>query len=266
MLDGDDYLADQGFIGRACEAIDLHRDRPIVFAQAGHRVRHLDGRWGDADVLPPIEGAERVLTGAAYLRFVFETNFFTHLGALYRREPALRAGFYTAEISSSDMDSLLRLALDGEVLLLNQIAGYWVQHGSNTSARLALEDFGANVRIFRRAARQAVRRGLCSWGELHGPLTRYEARTLVYLFNTRIAGTGRRPLDLARFLGIALAINPALLRNERFLTACRGYARTLIRPVLEQGHLGRSILYAFRLLRAIYRRLGGKPLIEVLTQ
>jgi glycosyltransferase involved in cell wall biosynthesis len=32
MLDGDDYLADPGFIGRACEAIDLHRDRPIVFA------------------------------------------------------------------------------------------------------------------------------------------------------------------------------------------------------------------------------------------
>ena len=81
-----------------------------------------------------------------------------------------------------------------------------------------------------------------------------------------IGGTARGPLDLARFLCFALAINPALLRDERFLTACRGYARTLIRPALEHGHLGRSILYAFRLLRAIYRRLGGKPLIEVLTQ
>ena len=109
-----------------------------------------------------------MLTGAGYLRFVFETNFFTHLGALYRRKPALRAGFYTAEISSSDMDSLLRLALDGEVLLLNQIAGYWVQHGSNTSAHLPLEDLGANVRIFRRAARRAVRRGLSSWGNSTG--------------------------------------------------------------------------------------------------
>jgi glycosyltransferase involved in cell wall biosynthesis len=266
MLDGDDYLADPGFIRRACEALDRHRDRPIVFAQAGHRVRHLDGRWGDADVLPPIEGAERVLPGAAYLRFVFETNFFTHLGALYRREPALRAGCYTAEISSSDMDSLLRLALDGEVLLLKQIAGYWVQHGSNTSAHLPLKDLGANVRIFRRAARRAVRLGLSSWRELHGPLARYEARTLVYLFNTMIGRTARGPLDLARFLCIALAINPALLRDEGFLTACRGYARVLIRPGLTHGYLGRSILYAFRFLRALHRRLGGEPLIEVPTR
>ncbi len=257
MLDGDDYLADPGFIGRACKAIDRHRDRPIVFAQAGHRVRHLDGRWGDADVLPPIEGAERVLTGAGYLRFVFETNFFTHLGAIYRRESALRAGSYTADISSSDMDSLLRLALDGEVLLLKQIAGYWVQHGSNTSAHLPIEHLGANVRIFRRVVRLAVRRGLSSWGELDGPLTRYEARTLVYLFNTMIGGAVRRPLDLVRLLYIALAINPALIRDERFLTACRGYARIMIRPVLEHSHLGRSILYAFRLLRVVYRRLAA---------
>ena len=105
--------------------------------------------------------------------------------------------------------------------------------------------------------RLAVRRGLSSWGELDGPLTRYEARTLVYLFNTMIGGAVRRPLDLVRLLYIALAINPALIRDERFLTACRGYARIMIRPVLEHSHLGRSILYAFRLLRVVYRRLAA---------
>ena len=46
------------------------------------------------------------MSGADYLRFLFETDFFTHLGALYNREAAIKAGFYTAEISSSDMDSL----------------------------------------------------------------------------------------------------------------------------------------------------------------
>jgi glycosyltransferase involved in cell wall biosynthesis len=263
MLDGDDYLADPGFIGRACKAIGRHRDRPIVFAQAGHRVHHLDGRRGDEDVLPPIAAAERVLTGADYLRFVFETSFFTHLGSLYRRLPALQTGSYTAQISSSDMDSLLRLALEGEVLLLNEVAGYWVQHGSNTSAHLPLKDLGANVRIFRRVARQAVRRGLSSWAELDVPLTRYEVRTMVYLFNTMIGDSARGPLDLVRFLGIAFAINPALLRDERFLKACRGYARILIRPAFERGYLGRSILFAFRLVRAVCRRFGGKAVIKM---
>jgi glycosyltransferase involved in cell wall biosynthesis len=265
-LDGDDYLSDPGFISRACETIDRHRDRPIVFLQAGHRVHYLDGQLSDVDILPPIEGDERVLTGADYLRFVFETGFFTHLGSLYRRESALQTGFYTAEISSSDMDSLLRLALDGEVVVLNHIAGYWVQHGSNTSSHLALKNLGANVRIFRRAARAAVRRRLGSWNELGASLTRYEVHILLCLFDTMIGRTVLGPLDLARFLGIALTINPALFRDQRFLAACRGYAQHLVRPALETGHVGRLALRAYRIARAVYRALGGEPLIEALAR
>lgn len=254
MLDGDDYLADPGFVGGACEALDRHGDRPIVFVQAGHRVRYLDGGGGDVEVLPRIEGAERVVTGGDYLRFVFETGFFTHLGALYHRERALRAGFYSAEISSTDMDSLLRLALDGEVLLLNRIAGCWVQHGSNASSHLPLDELRANVRIFRDIARTAVRRGVGSWEELGKPLTRYEARSLVALFDTMIGDTARGPLDLVRFLRVALSINPGLLWNGHLMSACLGHARTLTALTLERRPLGRLILRTLRALRVTVRR------------
>jgi len=266
VLDGDDHLVDPGFIAHTCEAIDRHGDRPILFAQAGHRVRYLDGRGADSELLPRIEGSERVMTGGEYLRFVFETGFFTHLGTLYRRERALQARFYTAEISSTDMESLLRLALEGEVLLLRRIAGCWVQHGANASSHLQLADLEANVRIFRQAARTAVRRGLCSWAEIRKPLARYEARSLVALFGTMIGETAREPRDLARFLGIAVSINPALLANRHLLVACLGHVRTLIAPTLERGPLGRSILRAVRALRLVYRRLGGKPLMDLLAR
>jgi len=255
MLDGDDFLTDPGFIRRAVEAIDRHHDRPIVFAQAGHRVHYLNGNLRDADVLPPIDGEERVMTGGEYLQFVFESTFFTHLGTLYHRTRAIDAKFYTAEISSSDMDSLLRLALEGEVLVLNTIAGFWVQHGSNASSGLTLEEFLPNVRIFRQIARQAVQMGQPSWRQLRGPLTRYEAQTLVHLFSTTIGKTSCGTLDLVRFLGIGLRINPRLFGDRMFLSGCLHFARRLSGPSIEWFRLGRLAALGWRGLRAGYRRL-----------
>lgn len=259
MLDGDDYLTDPEFIRRACEAIDRHADGPVAFVQAGHRVRHLDGRWDDVDVVPPIDGPERVLAGGEYLRFVFATGFFTHLGALFNRRWAIDIGGYTAEISSSDMDTLLRLALEGNVVLLNQVAGCWIQHGANTSARLGLDDVAPNVRIFRQIAREAVGRGLATWVELDGPLTNYEARTLVYLFDTILPRSAGKRAALMRFLAIALTINPRLAVAPPFRAACRRYFQTIIAPSLERGQPGRLALWVLRRLRATWRWLAAAP-------
>jgi glycosyltransferase involved in cell wall biosynthesis len=246
MLDGDDFLSDPAFIRHTCEALERQADPAIVFAQAGHRVRYLDGSRDDVDILPPIRGAECVLAGGDYLRFVFETAFFTHLGALYNRRAALGVGFYTAEISSSDMDSLLRLALEGKVLVLKTIAGCWVQHGSNTSARLSLGELAPNARLFRQVARLAVRRGLSSWRQLDGPLTRYEARTLIHLFGTMIGKSARGPFALVRLLGVGLGINPSLFREKLFLFGCLRFVRPLTECALEQSRLGHLVLRAFR--------------------
>ncbi len=239
MLDGDDFLADPGFIRRACEALERHADRPIVFAQAGHRVHYLDGSRGDVDILPPIGRSESVLAGGDYLRLVFDTSFFTHLGALYNRKAAIKVGFYTADISSSDMDSLLRLALSGEVLVLNTIAGYWVQHGGNASSVLPLADLAVNVRIFRHAARLAVRAEQTTWRQIDGPLTRYEASTLIHLFGTMIGKSARGPSALVRLLSISLGINPRLFREKIFVSGCLRFVRPLVQLAFERARLGR---------------------------
>jgi len=250
VLDGDDFLADPGFIGRACDALERHADRPIVFAQAGHRVHYLDGARADVDILPPIDRLEKVLAGGDYLRFVFDTSFFTHLGALYNRGLAIDLGFYTAEISSSDMDSLLRLALAGDVLVLNTIAGYWVQHGANTSSDLPLGELAKNARIFRQVARLAVERGQSTWRQLDGPLTRYEAITLIHLFGTMIGKTAHGPFALIRLLGIALSLNPRLFREKLFLAGCLRFVRPLFLLALERTWLGAGALRRLRRFRA----------------
>jgi glycosyltransferase involved in cell wall biosynthesis len=255
MLDGDDFLSNPAFIRRAVEAIDRHHDRPIVFAQAGHRTHFLQGNASDADILPPINGIERVMGGGEYLRFVFETGFFTHLGTLYHKTRAINIGFYTAEISSSDMDSLLRLALEGEVLLLNTIAGCWVQHGANASSNLPLEEFLPNVRLFRRIARRAVERELTTWPQIEGPLSRYEARTLTHLFRTTIGKTSHGPLALVRFLAIGLRVNARLFGDRLFLSRCLGFARTLAGLSAKRSRLGRVAARGFRGLRERCHRL-----------
>jgi hypothetical protein len=112
---------------------------PPLFAQAGHRVRFLSGVDRDVDILPDIEGDERLMGGGEYLRFVYETGFFTHLGTLYNRAAAIKIRFYTADINSSDMESLVRLALEGKVLIRNTLAGCWIIFWELTTSSLLRE-------------------------------------------------------------------------------------------------------------------------------
>jgi hypothetical protein len=185
MLDGDDHLSNPSFIRIAMEALATHTDRCPVFVQAGHRVvRHTPqertrGSGTPVDIIPDIPGTTAVMSGGEYLQFVYRTGFFTHLGTLYSRAAALRTGFYVRDISSSDMDSLLRLALEGNVVVLRAIAGCWVHHGGNTSSNLPLERIEENVRIFRDIAVQGAAAGKVDMASLERSLTRYEARVSV---------------------------------------------------------------------------------------
>jgi len=247
MLDGDDYLTNVGFISHAWQALQRHAGRSVLFAQAGHRATYLSGTRPDVDILPPIIGAEQLMSGAQYLKFVYETGFFTHLGTLYHRRTAITNGCYNADISSSDMDSFLRLALEGEVLVLNTIAGCWVQHGTNASRHLPVNKIAANVRIFRQIALTAVQRGLTSMAHIEGPLSRYEAHTYAYLFGQTLGRATHGPLAPLIMLAVLLAVDPRLLLNRHLLSVCRRHLPSVTRllmhrwmPGLKQGGTSRE--------------------------
>jgi glycosyltransferase involved in cell wall biosynthesis len=227
MLDGDDYLMDPGFIGNTVAALGRHSESPPVFAQAGHRVHFLSAAQPDIDILPGFDEAERLMEGGEYLRLVFETGFFTHLGVLYDRVAAIRSGFYTADISSSDMDSFLRLALRGKVLVRNTIAGYWVQHGKNSSSNLPLNKVAENVRIFRQIARMAASQRLLAMRDFDRILTCYEARVLAELFRNTLGKTAQSPFAALKMLAIILSVNPRLIRDPGLMDSWVQYFRIL---------------------------------------
>ena len=213
MLDGDDYLITSSFIRTAWETAQRYQEVGVVFVQAGHRVRFLDGSSQDVDILPEIEMDEMLVQSGEYLKFVYEESFFTHLGILFNRSAAINNACYTADISSSDMASFLSLSLKGPVVLLNQVAGCWVQHGHNASANLRVNDIADNVKIFRQIADLAIKKGLITKSDINPGLTRYEAQTLAFLFASTIGKTTYQPLDVFRIIPMVITINPKLIFN-----------------------------------------------------
>jgi glycosyltransferase involved in cell wall biosynthesis len=214
MLDGDDYFTDPCFISKAVRALEHHAEARPLFVQAGHRVLREPAIAAAkrlrpfVDLLPEIPNESQVMTGSDYLTFVYATGFFTHLGTLYRREAAVRQGFYATDLSSADMDSILRLALTGNVVVLKTIAGCWVQHGGNASGNLPLDRIEENVRLFRRIAEQGAAAGRLDMRQIERALTRYEARTLAHLFSTTIGKSSHGLFHALQMLWIMFRINP----------------------------------------------------------
>jgi glycosyltransferase involved in cell wall biosynthesis len=239
MLDGDDHLTDPCFITKAMQAAATHADVQPLFVQAGHRVvrQAAAGEEGSrrpsVDILPAIQDESQAMAGGDYLAFVYATGFFTHLGTLYRRDAAIRQGFYTSDISSSDMDSLLRLALSGNVVVLKTIAGSWVQHGGNASSNLPLDRIEENVKIFRRIAREGAAAGRIDMHSIERSLTRYEARTLAHLFGSAVGKSPPRLSYALTMMWIMLRVNPRVCLEPALAVAWGRYLRQLTRMTFK---------------------------------
>ena len=235
MLDGDDYLLDPSFLSKATTALSSHHNKRPVFVQAGHRVTwcarsKANAQRASIDILPAIATETTLMTGSEYLDFVFRTGFFTHLGTLYQREAALRCDFYRLEISSSDMDSLLRLSLMGPVVILRSIAGCWLQHGNNASSKVPLKHVEENVRIFRTIAHEASSSGLLAMQHIEPQLTRYEARVLGCLLGTASGQSIVNFRQAGMLAQMILRINPRLYFQPTLL-------RSLAQGMIQQTRL-----------------------------
>jgi glycosyltransferase involved in cell wall biosynthesis len=139
-LDGDDYFTDNGYISYCVDLANKRADN-IMFVQGGHDVVSSDGKL-IARQHALIPGEYMVQDGAYYF---LHFHFFSHLATLYRRTEAIKLDFYRYDILSTDIESFLRLALNGKVILTKRIAGVWLHHGSNESRKLTTEVVEKNM-------------------------------------------------------------------------------------------------------------------------
>lgn len=140
-LDGDDYLTDSSFISRAMQCIQENDDDQIVFLQAGHIVKNDTGITLREDI-PLVDGDYEVIDGKEYF---LDFHHFSHLATLFNRKKAIALDFYRFDILSSDIESFLRLALQGKVILMKKSIGVWVHHDANESKKLSIPTIEKNM-------------------------------------------------------------------------------------------------------------------------
>jgi glycosyltransferase involved in cell wall biosynthesis len=132
-LDGDDYYTDPHFISDSMALILSMKNKNIVFAQAGHEQKKLQDPTFSILNLPNMKNTSSCIPGTTYFLNFFKLNHFSHAATLYRRKEAIEIGFYTKNILSSDINSLLKLALHGDVLLIKKNVAVWLKHEHNAS-------------------------------------------------------------------------------------------------------------------------------------
>jgi glycosyltransferase involved in cell wall biosynthesis len=176
-LDGDDYLIDGRFISDAMKAIN--NQSHVVFVQGGGEIRRLTGEdlsksFFLSTRIPKVKkresfavsGAEYdVVRGVDYVNEFPKKRFFLHLSSLFHVETAKAIGFYRNDLLSSDLDSFMRLALHGNVLLLKRPVGVWLQHTHNAGKNATLEDIIQNSRWAEDVAQYAIERHFFNKGE-----------------------------------------------------------------------------------------------------
>jgi glycosyltransferase involved in cell wall biosynthesis len=153
-LDGDDYLTDPRFIEDAIRSVC----DDVVLVIGGYR--ELDERTGaDIALLPTKRRLERV-DGTSYFLGWFWDAVVPHYGSLYRRDAATSVGFYDKDIISSDWESLRRLVLHGDLLLMGRVVGVSRLHGTNASLSLVVSEYVSDLESMLSPYAYAVERGL----------------------------------------------------------------------------------------------------------
>ena len=215
--DGDDYYTCSQFVSEVMQQVLTHKN--IVFAQAGHQVRFVNTKRAPIDALPTIPTEVKCYPKHEYFLSFHEIAHFSHVTTIFRRDTAISIDFYRHDISSTDIESFLRLSLHGSVLLLKRIYGAWVQHGQNYSQTLNYEKREINIRYITESYRYALpildRRQLVRW----------KKRALTYYFKNWLSKTAmseeplrQRVVDLIRILRFAWSSNREVYRSMSFYT------------------------------------------------
>lgn len=138
-LDGDDYLTDHTYVEDAVAEVRSSEGK-VVMVVGGQVKMHPDQSY--TEHYPTEEKVEKKSGTDLFLEWFPGKMYVPHLATLYNRKIATHIGFYEWDGVASDWDSLRKLSLHGDVLLMKRIVGVWRVHGEN-----ATNDATCDVRL-----------------------------------------------------------------------------------------------------------------------
>lgn len=132
-LDGDDYYTDKSFISRAINTILSQKDIVCYFAK-----KYLPNKIFNREYkVNRINNHTFVFEGDYYFKHYFEIGGFAHMGAIYRKDCAIKDGMcYTYDGLQSDFHAIIRLCLYGNIIISQENGYHWREHGGNASHSL----------------------------------------------------------------------------------------------------------------------------------
>ena len=156
-LDGDDYFCDNNFLSEVIDIVVRQTAERIAFVQGGQYISKnglliLDN--------PAISSEILLMDGKEYFYNFRKFNHFSHLSTVFNRKKAVEIDFYRLDISSSDIESFLRLALHGQVILIKKPYGVWQHHQTNFSQNLNFKLVMTNFKYIDSVYRYARKQGL----------------------------------------------------------------------------------------------------------
>lgn len=142
-LDGDDYLTDPTFLRKATDLLRENRDAVVVIGgqricdESGHELKLQQQTTTPHEIVKGPDFFARSISAAAPV--------IPHLATVVRTEVARSIGYYTAHLINTDLHSVRRLFLRGDVILIDNICGVWNYSPVNTSMSFSVEKHSRNI-------------------------------------------------------------------------------------------------------------------------
>jgi glycosyltransferase involved in cell wall biosynthesis len=173
-LDGDDYLTDNEYIN---EAVTLFVQNPdIILVYAKHGVLIDDKQ----KIIHDKKKHKKKLKndGNSVFMSFQKGSHIDHLTSLYDRKYAMKIGYYTQDIMSSDWESVLRLIINKKVGFINKEVGIWRKHSNNASKSIQIESIMNNTIFIENAFHSALYNQITS----HKKLLKWRKKMLIRMF------------------------------------------------------------------------------------
>jgi len=126
-VDGDDMLLDPQLISKSINLI-LQHEKVVLCQSKKYRLKE------PVKIQSFNDDSFSFHTGKDYVYNQYATFRFNHLTSVYDARIARKIDFYRNDIIASDAESLLRLATHGNVILREEKAAFWRNHGGNESS------------------------------------------------------------------------------------------------------------------------------------
>ena len=145
-LDGDDFFVDPSFIS---EAVKLTLEDEAVVLVFGNYCEFYQDTAKTVNIMN--KNLPRIMSGEDFMmRYSSEKTYWNHNSILYKRENAVRLGFYWDEhVPRNDWESFLRLIINNHVGYIKNISAAWVQHESNETRRLDIKKYLNNYALIK---------------------------------------------------------------------------------------------------------------------